>query len=83
MKVVPNTGLEGLPADAVCSRFILTQFPAGLAGLVLTGLLASAMSTLDANINLGMVTLRGFLPLSDERTEHSHDMMGRRTDVIH
>lgn len=43
VKMVPNTGLEGLRADAVFPRFILTQFPAGLAGLVLPGLLASAM----------------------------------------
>ena len=30
VKVVPNTGLEGLPADAVFPRFILTQLPARL-----------------------------------------------------
>ena len=57
VKVVPNTGLEGLPADAVFPRFILTQLPAGLAGLVLTGLLASAMSTLDSSINATAATV--------------------------
>ena len=44
VKVVPGTGLEGLPPDAVFPRFILTQVPAGLGGFVLSGLLASAMS---------------------------------------
>ena len=57
VKVVPNTGLEGLPADAIFPRFILTQLPAGLAGLVLTGLLASAMSTLDSSINATAATV--------------------------
>ncbi len=57
VKVVPNTGLEGLAADAVFPRFILTQLPPGLAGLVLTGLLASAMSTLDSSINATAATV--------------------------
>ena len=57
VKVVPATGLEGLAADAVFPRFILTQLPAGLAGLVLTGLLASAMSTLDSSINATAATV--------------------------
>ena len=57
MKMVPNTGLEGLPADAVFPRFILTQLPAGLAGLVLTGLMASAMPTLDSSINATAATV--------------------------
>ncbi len=57
VKVVPSTGLEGLAADAVFPRFILTQLPAGLGGLVLTGLLASAMSTLDSSINATAATV--------------------------
>lgn len=52
VKMVPNTGLEGLPADAVFPRFILTQLPAGL-----TGLMASAMSTLDSSINATAATV--------------------------
>ena len=51
VKVVPETGLAQLDADQVFPRFILTQVPAGFAGFVLTGLLASAMSTLDSSIN--------------------------------
>ena len=37
VKVVPNSELEGLAAHAVFPRFILTQLPPGLAGLVLSG----------------------------------------------
>ena len=57
IKVVPGTGLEGLPPDAVFPRFILTQVPAGLGGFVLSGLLASAMSTLDSSINATAATV--------------------------
>ena len=51
VKVVPGSGLAGLDPDQVFPRFILTHVPAGVAGFVLTGLLASAMSTLDSSIN--------------------------------
>ena len=57
VKVVPGTGLEGLSADEVFPRFILEQVPAGVAGFVLTGLLASAMSTLDSSINAVAATV--------------------------
>ncbi len=56
VRVIPASALEGLAPDAVFPRFILTQVPAGLAGFVLTGLLASAMSTLDSNINATAAT---------------------------
>ena len=51
VNVVPKSGLEGLTEDQVFPRFILTHVPAGIGGFVLTGLLASAMSTLDSSIN--------------------------------
>ena len=57
VKVVPGTGLEGLKTDEIFPRFILTHVPAGLAGFVLTGLLASAMSTLDSSINATATTV--------------------------
>ena len=57
VKVVPATGLEGLSPDAVFPRFVLTQVPAGFGGFVLTGLLASAMSTLDSSINATAATV--------------------------
>lgn len=57
VKIVPGTGLEGVNPDAVFPRFILTQVPAGFGGFVLTGLLASAMSTLDSSINATAATV--------------------------
>ncbi len=40
-----------LAADQVFPHFILTQIPAGLAGLTIAGVLAAAMSSLDSSIN--------------------------------
>ena len=57
VKVVPGSGLEGLDPDQVFPRFILEHVPAGVAGFVLTGLLASAMSTLDSSINAVAATV--------------------------
>jgi SSS family solute:Na+ symporter len=57
VKVVPNTGLEGLSPDEIFPRFILLQVPAGFAGFIITGLLASAMSTLDSSINATAATV--------------------------
>jgi len=47
----PNSAVDGLAADAVFPHFILTTLPAGLAGLVIAGVLAAAMSSLDSSIN--------------------------------
>ena len=41
----------GLPADQIFPRFIVEQLPAGLAGLVVAGILAAAMSTISSSIN--------------------------------
>jgi SSS family solute:Na+ symporter len=40
-----------LPSDQVFTRFVVDEFPAGLSGLVIAGILAAAMSTLSASIN--------------------------------
>lgn len=40
-----------LPADEVFPRFIIDHLPAGLAGLVVAGILAAAMSTISSSIN--------------------------------
>ncbi len=42
---------EGMPADEIFSRFILEQLPTGLAGLMVAGILAAAMSTISSSIN--------------------------------
>ena len=43
--------MAGLEADAVFPYFILTQVPVGITGLVIAGVLAAAMSSLDSSIN--------------------------------
>lgn len=50
-KVHPDAQVASLEADQVFPWFILTQVPAGLAGLVISGVMAAAMSSLDSSIN--------------------------------
>jgi Na+/proline symporter len=42
---------EGLAADTIFPRFIIEHLPAGIAGLVVAGILAAAMSTISSSIN--------------------------------
>jgi len=49
--VFPDPHVAGLEADEVFPYFILTKIPAGIAGLVIAGVLAAAMSSLDSSIN--------------------------------
>jgi SSS family transporter len=42
---------ESLAADQIFPRFIIDHLPAGLAGLVVAGILAAAMSTISSSIN--------------------------------
>ncbi|WP_258105744.1 sodium:solute symporter [Marinoscillum sp. MHG1-6] len=43
--------LDGTKADAVFPFFIMTELPIGVVGLVLAGLLAAAISSLDSDLN--------------------------------
>ncbi len=49
--VFPNDTVGGLDADTVFPYFILTEVPVGITGLVIAGVLAAAMSSLDSSIN--------------------------------
>lgn len=42
---------EGIPADGVFPYFIKTQLPVGVVGLVLSALIAAAISSLDSDMN--------------------------------
>ncbi len=70
----PSDVVSGMKADEVFPHFILTQLPAGLAGLVIAGVLAAAMSSLDSSINsiatiLTVDVLKPYLlPGRDDRT---------------
>ena len=50
-KVLPDTELVGLTNDQVFPYFILTRLPAGVAGVVLAGVVAAAMSSVDSTLN--------------------------------
>jgi len=56
-KVVPDPAMADLKTDQIFSYFILTQLPGGLAGFVIVGLLAAALSTLDSSINACAATV--------------------------
>ena len=47
----PDEVVQGMDADSVFPYFILTQVPIGITGLVIAGVLAAAMSSLDSSIN--------------------------------
>ena len=55
-KVLPDAAVAGLEADQIFPYFILTQLPAGVAGLVIAGAVAAAMSSLDSSLN-GIATI--------------------------
>ena len=78
-----------LPADTkpegVFPYFILTQIPAGVAGFVIAGLLAAAMSTLDSSINAsaGTVTNDFYRRFYDNDATPQHYLfMGRLFSVL-
>jgi Na+/proline symporter len=49
---LPQKGVELVAEDQILPYFVATQFPAiGLTGLILAGLFAAAMSTIDSGIN--------------------------------
>ena len=50
-RVFPDEAVSALEADQIFPYFMLTQIPAGIAGLVIAGALAAAMSSLDSSIN--------------------------------
>ena len=58
----PDPALEGAAAEEVFPHFIRTQFPTGVKGLVLAGVFAAAMSSLDSSINaISTVTVTNLL----------------------
>ena len=73
-QVHPDAAIADYKADQVFPHFILTQLPNGVSGLVIAGVLAAAMSSLDSSINsiatiLTVDLVRPyFLPGRDDRT---------------
>lgn len=52
---------QGIAADAVFPHFIMTKLPVGIVGLILSALIAAAISSLDSDLNcLSAVLLEDF-----------------------
>jgi SSS family transporter len=62
-----------LPADQIFSRFVVEHLPIGLAGLVVAGILAAAMSTISSSINA----------LASSMTHDLYASLTGRTDPTH
>ncbi len=50
-KISGDQAVTGMNPDAVFPYFIMTKLPVGVVGLVLSGLIAAAISTLNADLN--------------------------------
>ena len=84
-KYFPTPALIGAEPEEVFPYFILTKIPAGVAGFVIAGLLAAAMSTLDSSINASAATVtndfyRRFR--SSQRDEKHYLYVGRVMSVV-
>lgn len=75
----PETLPAGIKADEVFPHFIITSFPVGLAGFVISALIAAAISSLDSDLNCLSAVLvedfyKRFKPSSSEKAQFN---MGR------
>ena len=62
-----------MPSDEIFPRFVLDHLPAGLAGLVVAGLLAAAMSTVSSSLNsLASATTHDFYAAFTGRRDPNH-----------
>ncbi len=73
-QVTPGLLPEGIKPDEVFPYFITTSFPVGMAGLVISALIAAAISSLDSDLNcLSAVFVEDFYkrfnPSSSEKTQ--------------
>jgi len=81
----PAPALDNAKPEEVLPYFILTRVPVGVAGFVIAGLLAAAMSTLDSSINASAATVttdfyRRFRPSA--RDERHYLRVGRWFSVV-
>lgn len=81
----PGVLPDGTKPEGVFPYFILTQIPAGVAGFVIAGLLAAAMSTLDSSINAsaGTVTNDFYRRFFDDTATPRHYLrVGRLFSIL-
>lgn len=72
-------GMTGLPIDGLVPHFLTTYLPVGLRGLLVAGILAAAMSSIDSALNsLAAVTLEDVL---ERDTAGQSVWVGRATSL--
>ena len=85
-KINPTADLQNLEGpEQILPFFILRQVPSGLAGFVILGLVASAMSTLDSLVNATAATLTNdfYKRLISKKNSDKHYLkMGRIFSVL-
>ncbi len=75
-----DTAVATMDADQVLPYFILTQIPAGVAGIVIAAVMAAAMSSLDSGINaISTVTVVDLMKpyLAKDRSDRYYLMAAR------
>lgn len=75
---------DGMASDEILPRFVLTQLPPGLSGLVAAAILAAAMSTISSSINAlaGSLTHDWYATLTG-RTDATHLLViGKRVSIL-
>lgn len=78
-------GQQFATADEIFPRFIVTQLPDGVRGLVIAGILAAAMSTVASSLNslASSTTHDIYAPLSQRGEDQTHLMkMGKRFTLM-
>ncbi len=80
----PDALPEGMKSDAVFPHFIMTKMPVGLVGLILSALIAAAISSLDSDLNcLSAIGVEDYYKrFRPDSTEAQQLRMGRIFVVI-
>ncbi len=74
---------DGIKADAVFPHFIMTELPVGVIGLVLAGLLAAAISSLDSDLNcLSAIFMEDYYLRFNPKADQKKQMLLSKLVVI-
>ena len=75
----PNPAAVGISPDRMLPFFIIRQLPPGVSGILITGIFAAAMSSMDSGINsLSTVVVNDFVkPFRPSRSDHQNVVLAR------
>jgi solute:Na+ symporter, SSS family len=74
---------KGINPDAVFAYFIMTKLPVGVVGLVISGLLAAAISTLNADLNcLSAICVEDYYLRFKPGSSEKHKMIVSKLFVV-